>query len=65
MRMTTLISALLYAAAMVGANPALAQSVDTAEREAILAMREGNMRKMKIHKQALPAAQAVFFDEAG
>lgn len=65
MRMTTLISALLYAAMLVGANPGSAQSIDAGEREAILAMREGDMRKLKIHAEALPPTAVEFFTEDG
>lgn len=65
MRTTTLISALLYAAMLVGANPGFTQSIDASEREAILAMREGNMRKFRVYAEALPAASAGFFSESG
>ncbi|MFQ5624959.1 MAG: TlpA disulfide reductase family protein [Paracoccaceae bacterium] len=65
MRLNFLVSALLYAAVVAGANPSGAQSVDAAEREAILAMRSGDMRKMRILSEPLPAATARYFTETG
>lgn len=50
-----LLSALLYAALTLGANPLHAAGLETADRQAILDMRVGDMRKMNIPTGVKPA----------
>jgi len=58
-------AALLYAAAVLGANGAQAQTLDDATRDSLQAIREGQMRKLTLHDEPVPADQTPFTDLAG
>lgn len=60
-----LITALLYAALSLGANPAMAQTITPEIRASLMEMRSGNMRKLKIHEAPQTAVLASFTDPAG
>lgn len=57
-----LIAGLLYAAAIIGANPALAQSLTAEQRAELEAMRAGDMRKLVIHPEPVAVPDEVYFD---
>ena len=57
-----LISAMLYAAFALGANPVLADPLDIT---AIAALRAGDMQKLVFHSEPKEMAKIGFFDEAG
>ncbi len=61
--MRPLVLPLIYAAMILGANPALAMNAQT--RELILEMRLDDMRKMKIHKEPMEAVTTGFSDIDG
>jgi thiol-disulfide isomerase/thioredoxin len=54
------IAVLLYAALLLGANPAPAQQLDAAQREALTALREGDMRKLTVLDEPRPAPDTPF-----
>lgn len=60
-----LITALLYAALSLGANPGIAQSLTPEARASLMEMRSGNMRKLKIHEAPQAAILASFTDPTG
>ena len=60
-----LITALLYAALALGANPVQAQSLSTERRAALLEMRTEDMRKLKIHESPQDAVLVTFTDPTG
>ena len=62
---TPLITALLYAAFALGANPAYAQEIGAETRTNLMEMRTGEMRKLKIHSAAEAAVLATFTDPEG
>lgn len=57
--------ALLYGAALVGANPALAGDLGPAERAELESLRDGDMVKLVFHDTPEAPLQAPFADEAG
>ncbi len=60
-----LLTALLYAALTLGANPLLAAGLDPATRTAIIDMRAGDMRKMNILPTPKPASDIPYENLAG
>ncbi len=60
-----LLTALLYAALTLGANPLLAAGLDPATRTAIIDMRAGDMRKMNILPAPKPASDIPYENLAG
>ena len=58
-------AALLYVAACLGAHHAAAQSLGPTERAALEALREGDMRKLVLHAEPVPAPDTTFTDPAG
>jgi thiol-disulfide isomerase/thioredoxin len=62
---SVLIAGLIYAAGPFRANPAYAQTLTEAERAEVTAMREGEMRKLVVHPEPLPASQEPFVDAEG
>lgn len=65
MRLPALAAALLYTALSALANPAAAQALSEAQRAGILALREGDMRKLVVHAEPVPGPDAVFIDPDG
>jgi thiol-disulfide isomerase/thioredoxin len=63
--MSRLLTALLYTALAAVANPGLAQTLTETQRAELEALREGDMRKLVVHPEPLPAADAVFSDRSG
>ncbi len=63
--MKTPLIALLYAALSLGANPAFSQVITPELRAELLELREGNMRKLKIHKEPQEAVLTPFTDAQG
>ena len=55
-------SALLYTALVMGVNPVFAEGLD---RDALLELRAGDMRKMVIHKEPKPLNETPFQDIDG
>ncbi|HMQ93445.1 MAG TPA: TlpA disulfide reductase family protein [Amaricoccus sp.] len=64
-RLPALIPALVYTAFAAFANPALARPLTEAERAEVMALREGDMRKLVVHEAAIPAPDTVFTDPEG
>jgi len=60
-----LITALLYAALSLGANPGFAQTITPETRASLMEMRAGNMRKLKVHTAPQQAVLTTFTDAAG
>jgi len=60
--MNFLLTATLYAALALGANPVFAQTVDLAK---IAAMRTGDMQKLVIHSKPKKMTATVFWDRDG
>jgi thiol-disulfide isomerase/thioredoxin len=56
---------LLYTAVALAANPAAAQVLTPEQREAVEALREGEMRKLTVHEAPVPGSDAVFTDRDG
>jgi thiol-disulfide isomerase/thioredoxin len=65
MRLPALTAALLYTALSGFANPAGAQTLTEAQRAGIIALREGDMRKLIVHSEPVPGPDAVFVDPTG
>ncbi len=63
--MKTPLIALLYAALSLGANQAFAQDISPDLRGALLEMREGNMRKLKIQTEPQAAVLTTFTNPLG
>ncbi|MCF6272711.1 MAG: TlpA family protein disulfide reductase [Rhodobacteraceae bacterium] len=63
--MKTTLVALLYAALSLGANPVFSQEITPELRAELLDLREGNMRKLKIHKEPQEAVLTTFTDAVG
>lgn len=63
--MKPILTALLYAGLVLGANPAAAGPLDEAERAALAEMREGDMRKLVIASDATPRGEVTYLTEAG
>ena len=63
--MKTPLIALLYAALSFGANQGFSQEISTALRDGLLEMREGNMRKLKVHVAPQAAVLTPFTNPAG
>ncbi len=63
--MKTPLIALLYAALSLGANPGFAQTITPEVRAGLQALRVGNMRKLNILPEPLPAVLTTFTDAAG
>ncbi len=61
----SLFAALLYAAFSLSANPALAQEMPGDFRDYLLSIREGDMRKMKIHETPIKLPDTAFIDVEG
>jgi len=59
------LAALLYTALAVIANSAAAQVLTEAQRAGISALREGDMRKLVLHAEPVPAPDAAFTDPSG
>ena len=57
-----LIVAMLYAAFMTSANPVAAGTVD---RETLIALKAGDMKKLAVHKSPKPASTVAFETEDG
>ncbi len=57
--------ALLYAALSLGANPVMATMADAVELQAIIDMREGDMRKLKVHGTPIAPVLLAFTDVNG
>lgn len=64
-RLPALIPALVYTAFAAFANPALARPLTEAERAEVMALRDGDMRKLVVHEAAIPAPDTVFTDPEG
>lgn len=64
-RLPALIPALVYTAFAAFANPALARPLTEAERAEVMALRDGDMRKLVVHEAAIPAPDTVFTDTEG
>jgi len=60
--MRLLLAALVYTAALGGAN---AQVLDPGERAAVEALREGDMRKLAIHAEPVPVPDTAFTHRDG
>ncbi len=65
MKLKPLIAAMLYFALAAGANPVTAGPLAADQRSALLELREGGMRKLVIHPDALPARQVPFLNGDG
>ncbi len=63
--MKTPLVALLYAALSLGANQGFTQEITPETRAELLDMREGNMRKLKIHTAPQAAVLAAFTTPTG
>lgn len=63
--MKTPLIALLYAALSLGANQGFTQEISPAIRSELLEMREGNMRKLKVHAAPEATVLAMFTNPAG
>jgi thiol-disulfide isomerase/thioredoxin len=61
----SLLCALLYTGLCLSANPGAAQVLDADQRAALVAMREGDMRKLVVHPEPVPAADAAYTDMDG
>ena len=59
------LSALLYGALMLGANPILADGLSADDRKALLALRDGDMSKLVVHKEARPIIEEGWRDQYG
>jgi thiol-disulfide isomerase/thioredoxin len=64
-RLNLLVSALLYTALSLFANPAPAQQLSEEQREELSALRKGDMRKLIIHNEPVPVGQTDFTDFDG
>ena len=64
-RVPTRLAIALYTALAAAATPAAAQSLDAAAREAVAALREGDMRKLVIHESPAPVPDTAFVDPDG
>ncbi|MXU63990.1 TlpA family protein disulfide reductase [Oceanomicrobium pacificus] len=62
---TTALALMLYAALPASVNPAGAAGLSPGDRDAIIEMRTGDMRKLVIHKEPRAPAEIGFTDEAG
>jgi len=60
-----LITALLYAALSLGANPGFTQTITAEARANLMELRAGNMRKLKVLTAPEAAVLATFTDPAG
>jgi thiol-disulfide isomerase/thioredoxin len=60
-----LLRALLYTGLCLAANPGAAQVLDADQRAAVEAMREGDMRKLVVHAEPVPPADAAYTDLGG
>ena len=60
-----ILTALLYAALTLGANPVFAEGSDAVKLQAILDMRQDDMRKLKVHNGPLEATDLSFEDAEG
>ncbi|WP_299130077.1 TlpA disulfide reductase family protein [uncultured Amaricoccus sp.] len=58
-------AALLYAAVLIGANPAAGQTLTPDQRAAVEALRTDDMRKLVVHADPIPAPDIAFTDPAG
>ncbi len=65
MKLSALFPALLYAAISLGANPVAAQTISPELRIELMEMRVGEMRKLKVLKQAQDPVTVSFTDPAG
>ena len=63
--LSALIPALLYAAVALGANPASSQSLDQVQRDELMNMREGEMRKLVVHGQPVEISSEPYTDKNG
>lgn len=64
-RLPILAAALVYTAFAAFASPAAAQVLTEAQRAEILALREGEMRKLVVHEKPVPSVDATFTDPDG
>ena len=62
---TPLITAMLYAAFTLGANPAFAQEITPEVRAELMELRASNMRKLKVHTEPQDAILTTFTNQAG
>jgi len=65
MKLSALFPALLYASISLGANPVASQTISEELRIELMDMRVGQMRKLKILKEALDPVLVSFTDPAG
>lgn len=56
---------LVYTLGLAPASPAAAQALDAAGRAEIEALRDGEMRKLAVHAEALPVPDVAFVDADG
>jgi thiol-disulfide isomerase/thioredoxin len=61
-RLTAPIAALIYTAAIAFANPGATQTLDEGQRAELEALRSGEMRKLVIHSEPIPAPDTVYTD---
>ena len=61
-RLTAPIAALVYTAALAFANPGAAQTLDAEQRAELEALRSGEMRKLVVHAEPIPAPDIVYTD---
>ncbi len=64
-RLSTLIVATLYIALPGFANPSSAEALTAEQRSSLETLREGEMRKLVIHEDALPASSVAFSNLSG
>ena len=57
--------ALLYGAFVLGANPIHADALSKEERTALLELRDGDMSKLVVHKEARPRIEETWQDREG
>lgn len=60
--LTAPIAALVYTAVLACANPAAAQVLDAGQRAELEFLREGDMRKLVVHAEPVPAPDTVYTD---
>jgi thiol-disulfide isomerase/thioredoxin len=64
-RLNVLLSALLYTALVLSANPGFAQDLTPEQRTELAALREGDMRKLILHDEPVPVGSESFTDFDG
>lgn len=61
-RLTAPIAALVYTGALAFANPGAAQTLDEGQRAELEALRSGEMRKLVVHAEPIPASDNAYTD---